>query len=78
MGTFQTLLASDFCLVFFVRKKHPKGRLRHLARVPRHLAIDTLGMKVLTDVQEWGGTPVAHGPLRRARLSATWPGIRER
>jgi len=25
MGAFQTLLASDFCLVFFVRKKLPKG-----------------------------------------------------
>jgi hypothetical protein len=56
-------LASDFCLVFFVRKKLAKSRLRDLIVVPKYLSLDTLGMRVLTDVQEWGGTPVAHGPL---------------
>lgn len=55
--------SSDFCLVFFVRRKLPQGRLRDLAAIPKHLALDCLGMKIRTDVQEWGGPPVAHGPL---------------
>jgi hypothetical protein len=54
---------SDFCLVFFVRKKLPKRRLRDLATIPQHLALDCLGLRVRTDVQEWGGPPIAHGPL---------------
>ncbi len=54
---------SDVCLVFFVRRKLPKSRLRDLVKVPKYLSLDTLGMRVLTDVQEWGGPPVAHGSL---------------
>jgi hypothetical protein len=56
-------ISSEFCLVFFVRRKLPKRRLRQQMGVPQHLSLDTLGMKVLTDVQAWGGTAVAHGPL---------------
>ncbi len=55
--------SSDMCLVFFVRKKLPKSRLRHLVAVPKHLALGTLGTRVLTDVQVWGGLPVSHGVL---------------
>jgi hypothetical protein len=54
---------ADICLVFFVRRKLPKRRLRDLVGVPKYLALDTLGTNVMTDVQEWGGPPVAHGPL---------------
>lgn len=52
---------SDICLVFFVRRKLAKRRLRDLVGVPKHLALDTLGTRVLTDVQVWGGPPVSHG-----------------
>jgi hypothetical protein len=54
---------SDICLVFFVRRKLSRRRLRDLVGIPKHLALHTLGTKVLTDVQVWGGPPVSHGPL---------------
>lgn len=50
----------EFCLVFFVRKKLPKSRLRRLIAVPKHMFLTTTGVKVFTDVQEWRGLPVAH------------------
>lgn len=56
-------MRSEFCVVFFVRKKLPHGRLRNLVRIPKHLELLTPGMKIQTDVQEWGGTPIAHGTL---------------
>lgn len=52
---------SDVCLVFFVRRKLAKTRLRDLVAVPKYLALDTLGTRVLTDVQVWGAPPVSHG-----------------
>jgi len=54
---------SDTCLVFFVRRKLAKRRLRDLVGVPKYLALDTLGTRILTDVQVWGGPPVSHGPV---------------
>jgi hypothetical protein len=51
----------DICLIFFVRRKLAKRRLRDLVAVPKYLALDTLGTRVLTDVQVWGGPPVSHG-----------------
>ena len=54
---------SQFCLVFFVRRKLPKSRLRHLVGIPRHLVLNTTGLRVQTDVQEWGRPPVAHSSL---------------
>ncbi len=49
-----------FCVVFFVRKKLAKERLRHLVQIPEQLRIETLGLNIQTDVQEWGKPPVAH------------------
>jgi hypothetical protein len=54
---------SDFCLVFFVRKKLAKKRLRNLVQVPERLLLETLGLEIQTDVQEWGSPPVAHGTM---------------
>jgi len=54
---------SEFCLVFFVRKKLPKSRLRHRVEIPKHLFLNTAEQKIRTDVQEWGGPPIAHGSL---------------
>jgi hypothetical protein len=54
---------SEICLVFFVRKKLSKRRLRDLVGVPRYLSLHTLGTRILTDVQVWGGPPVSHGLL---------------
>jgi hypothetical protein len=54
---------SDFCLVFFVRKKLAKKRLRNLAEIPNHLLLETLDLEIQTDVQEWGRTPVAHSTM---------------
>jgi len=51
---------SEFCLVFFVRKKMAKERLRHLAKIPERLRFETMGMDLQTDVQEWVKPPVAH------------------
>ena len=51
------------CLVFFVRKKLPKSRLRNLVEIPKHLILNTAGLSVQTDVQEWGHPPVAHSSL---------------
>jgi hypothetical protein len=55
--------ALEVCLVFFVRKKLPTSRLRDVVEIPKHLYVDTVGLKVRTDVQEWGGPPIAHGYL---------------
>ncbi len=55
---------SDFCLVFFVRRKLPKSRLRNMVEIPRHLFLNTTEERVRTDVQEWGGLPVAHSTLQ--------------
>ncbi|SRR5579871_649918 len=54
---------SDFCLVFFVRKKMAKSRIRELTEIPRRLMLETLGVEIQTDVQEWGRPPVAHSTL---------------
>jgi hypothetical protein len=54
---------ADFCVVFFVRKKLAKNRLRGLAEIPKLLTLNTRGLEVLTDVQEWGRPPVAHSTL---------------
>jgi hypothetical protein len=50
----------EICLVIFVRRKMPKSRLRHMVEIPKHLFLDTLGLKIRTDVQVWGHPPVAH------------------
>jgi hypothetical protein len=55
--------SSEVCLVFFVRKKLPKSRLRNLVEIPKNLLLDSVGLKIQTDVQEWGGPPVAHSSL---------------
>jgi len=54
---------ADFCLVFFVRNKMAKKRLRHLVEIPDHLLLETLDFEIQTDVQEWGSPPVAHSTL---------------
>src|SRR5205823_1911710 len=54
---------ADFCVVFFVRKKLAKERLRGLVEIPNLLTLNTRGLKVLTDVQEWGRPPVAHSTV---------------
>jgi hypothetical protein len=54
---------SDFCLVFFVRKKLARKRLRHLAEIPDRLLLETLDLEIQTDVQEWGSPPVAHSAV---------------
>jgi len=51
---------SDFCLVFFVRKKLAKERLRNLAEIPERLLLETLDLEIQTDVQQWGRPPIAH------------------
>jgi hypothetical protein len=56
-------LESDFSLIFFVRKKLPRGRLRNLVKIPKYLVLQSMDLRVATDVQEWGGVPIAHGPL---------------
>lgn len=50
----------EVCLVVFVRKKLPKARLRGLVSIPKHMTLQTLGHKIRTDVQAWGGLPAAH------------------
>jgi hypothetical protein len=55
--------ASEFCLVFFVRKKLPRSRLRHSIEIPKQLLLNTTGLTIRTDVQEWEQAPVAHGLL---------------
>ncbi len=50
----------EVCLVVFVRRKLPKARLRGLVAIPKHMMLQTLGHKIRTDVQPWGGLPVAH------------------
>jgi hypothetical protein len=54
---------SGFCLVFFVRKKLAKKRLRDLTEIPDRLLLETLGLEIQTDVQEWGRPPVAHSTI---------------
>jgi hypothetical protein len=54
---------SDFCLVFFVRNKLAKKRLRDMAQIPDRLLLETLGLELQTDVQEWGRPPVAHSTI---------------
>ncbi len=54
---------SEICLAFFVRRKLAKSRLRDLKIIPKYMALNTLGTRVMTDVQEWGGLPVSHGSV---------------
>jgi len=54
---------SHLCVVFFVRKKLAKKRLRNLAEIPPKLRLNISGKSVQTDVQEWGRIPVAHRAL---------------
>jgi hypothetical protein len=54
---------TEICLVFFVRKKLPRSRLRNNLQVPKHFSLNILGSRIGTDVQEWGGPPVAHGSV---------------
>jgi hypothetical protein len=54
---------SDFCLVFFVRRKLARKRLRHFAEIPGRLLLETMELEIQTDVQEWGRPPVAHSIL---------------
>jgi hypothetical protein len=50
----------EICLVVFVRRKMPKSRLRHLVKIPKHIFLNTLDLKIRTDVQSWGRAPIAH------------------
>jgi hypothetical protein len=50
----------EICLVIFVRRKLPNSRLRHQLKIPKHLFLETLGLKIRTDVQVWGNPPEAH------------------
>ena len=54
---------SETCLVFFVRRKLAKRRLRYLKAIPKYITLKTLGTRVLTDVQEWGSLPISHGSV---------------
>jgi hypothetical protein len=51
---------SELCLVFFVRRKLPEGRLRNLVPIPEEFRFHSRGLSVRTDVQVWPGRPVAH------------------
>lgn len=51
---------SETCLVVFVRRKLPKFRLRNLMNIPKEMVLQTVGHKVRTDIQVWGGLAVAH------------------
>jgi hypothetical protein len=55
--------SAELCLVFFVRRKLPKSRLRRLVEIPKQFHLNAMDGKVGTDIQEWGGFPVAHGAL---------------
>lgn len=55
--------SEDFCVAFFVRRKLPKSRLRNFVEIKKHLFLNTQGRRVRTDVQQWSGTPIAHGAL---------------
>ena len=53
----------DLSLVFFVKRKLPKARLRYHAEIPDRFLLRTKEIRIQTDVQEWGGTPVAHSTV---------------
>ena len=53
--------ASEICLVVFVRRKLPKFRLRDLMSISPKMVLQTVGHTVRTDIQVWGGLPVARG-----------------
>jgi hypothetical protein len=57
-------IESELCLVFFVRKKLPKSRLRHGIMIPPRFALKRVGRSIQTDVLEWEGIPTAHGLVR--------------
>jgi hypothetical protein len=52
---------SEFSLIFFVRRKLQKSRLRNLVSIPKHLHLHTSDLRVQTDIQVWGAPPVSHG-----------------
>jgi hypothetical protein len=53
----------ELSLVFFVKRKLPKMRLRYHAEIPNRFLLRTKEIRIQTDVQEWGGTPVAHSAV---------------
>src|SRR5882762_3480688 len=52
-------IAAELSLVFFVRKKLPRSRLKHGVMIPDRFALQTVGRKVQTDVLECHRSPVA-------------------
>jgi len=52
---------SEISLVFFVRRKLPKSRLKYGFAIPGRFQLETVERKVRTDVQVWERFPVAHG-----------------
>jgi len=56
-------LAPEISLVFFVRRKLPKSRLRYSVEIPQRFLLRTTGSPVQTDIQVWGNRPVAHSTV---------------
>ncbi len=56
----RTPITGQLCLKFFVRNKLAKSRLRRDERIPTELTIDSIEGNILTDVEAFPGTPVAH------------------
>ncbi len=54
---------SEVSLVFFVRKKLPKARLKYNFGIPVHFQLETVGRRVETDVQVWDRFPLAHSSV---------------
>lgn len=55
--------ASEISLVFFVRRKLPKSRLRYSVEIPERFLLRTAGSHVQTDIQVWSSRPVAHSTV---------------
>ncbi len=54
----------QLCLKFFVREKLAKSRLKPSERIPPQLRLESVEDEIVTDVEPFPGTPVAHGGQR--------------
>lgn len=67
----RTNLAKDtLCLQFTVEKKLPTGRIPTEFRIPKYIPLHHLGARILTDVIDQEGQPIAQSTAGGGRLAA--------
>lgn len=71
--------AGELCLKFYVRKKLARSRLNSKELIPSVMQLESVGAKVVTDVEQYPYTPILHNgrfrPLRPGSSIGNFRGI---